>query len=172
MARGDGYTSASYTRPNEDHTYVHFAHDQKPVKGDLVVAITTFAANRWSIGWFESSEGDNYVIREIGTGVLCNYSNESFVPIRGMRYTDLLEGDQRQFYLKVLKAFSKGGDWSHAFGGIRFADETVTVTVRARYNISPSFEVVIPYQKKMGVTKILNLLREGGYGKHKDSEKA
>lgn len=163
---GDGYRSETY-RGIGGWEHVHFAFDQTPVKGDLVIAQSTLWPNRWSIGWFESHEaGGKYVIREIGTGILCNYSNETFIPIRGMNPIDLLEGKEREFYLKVLKAFQKGSEYSYRFGGIKFDGTDVTITIREKFGGSLPFDVVVPYQK-MSITKILALLREGGYGSRK-----
>ena len=162
-AKGDGYHSATY-RDRNGWEYVHFAYDQKPVKGDLVIAQSSIYPNRWTIGWFESGGNHEYVIREIGTGMLCNYSNETFVPIRGLQSTELLEGKERAFYFKVLKALRQGGEYRYTFGGIKFNGPDVNVTIRERYNDTVPFDVVIPYQPRMSITKIVALLREGGYG--------
>lgn len=161
--RGDGYHSATYTG-STGMTDVHFALDQTPVKGDLVIANSTIWPNPWSIGWFESKdENGNYVIREIGTGMLCNYSNETFVPIRGLSNIDLLEGEQYRFYQKVLKVFSTAYEYNYRFGGIKFTDDEVAVTIRAAWGEGVPFDIVMPF-KKMGVATILKLMRKDGYG--------
>lgn len=169
--RGDGYNSATY-RNHSGWEEVHFAFDQTPAKGDLVIAQSTLRQNRWSIGWLESHDGyDSYVIREIGTGILCNYGNEKFVPIRGMSPTDLLEGKEREFYLKVLKAFKKGDEYSYRFGGIKFDDGNAIITIRKVFSEAAPFDVTIPYQPRASEKTILAQLREGGYGSREFEEK-
>jgi hypothetical protein len=168
MAGRVAYHKSNAYTDSSGYTYVHFAYDQDPVAGDLVLAHSSRGTNPWLIGWYVGPLENVYggaVIREIGTGVLCNYSNESFIPIRGMKYTDLLEGNEREFYLKVLRAI-KDGEGLHVFGGIKFEGSDVIVTIRQRWMSQESlpYTITLPFHKKMSVKRILSLLREGGFG--------
>lgn len=167
--RADGYRSESY-RDRDQHYYVHFAYDQKPVQGDLVVAKTGFV-DRWTIGWYVEplpSTMGGAVIREIGTDVLCNYANESFVPVRGMSPLDLFEGEQREMLSKVYAAFRRGDEYPYRFGGLRFEGQVAVITVREVFGglgqPSTPFEVRVSYTKRTSVAAILRAMREGGYG--------
>jgi hypothetical protein len=166
---GDGYRSETY-RDGRGREYVHFANSEKPVVGDLVLAKTGFVSE-WKIGFYHQELCDGAVIREIGTGRLCNYTNESFVPIRGMSRIDLLEGEDYQFYRRVLLAFGKGREYNYRFSNIVFHEGgLVSVFVREAFGgfrrdcESIPFEIKFEWNKKMTVKRILEVLREGGYG--------
>lgn len=169
----DGYHSAGY-RDSDGSEYVHFAYDQKPKAGDLVVG-KTGGVGPWKIGFFVKDlppDVGGAVIREIGSDLLCNYYNESFVPIRGLDFNQgvLLEGKRYQIYRKVMQAFARGDEYLYRYGGIRFnEDATVaTVTIREVFGgtgkTSVPFDVDIPIKRPISVKRILETLRAGGYG--------
>jgi hypothetical protein len=174
------WNSEPYKVPDSDRYYCHFAPWDKPKPGDLVTAQSGRTNDEWSICWYVSApKADDpngsfgtHVVREIGTGRLCNYSNETFVPIRGLEGdAALLEADQRHYYEQVMRAFATGDEYGYRYGGIRFQDKTVVVMVRQAFGgLHPKgsypFEVKLPYRKRIAVTTILKLMREQGYGTH------
>jgi hypothetical protein len=166
---GDGYRSETY-RDGRGREYVHFANSEKPVVGDLVLAKTGLVSE-WKIGFYHQKLYDGAVIREIGTGRLCNYTNEGFVPIRGINRIDLLEGAEYQFYRRVLLAFRKGGEYNYRFSDIIFHEgDLVSVFVREPFDgrlkdrESIPFEIKFKWNRKMTIKRISEVLREGGYG--------
>ncbi len=151
---------------------VHFAYYRKPEKGDLVIG-KTGRIDRWKIGYFEQGNIDGYgtsLIREIGSGLLCNYGNEEFVPILGLRKSDLYEGDEYQFYVKVRRAFGKGDEYMYRFGGVDFEGDNAVIWIREAFgglslkNPSKPFSVRMQWNKRTSVKKILEIMRAGGYG--------
>lgn len=154
---------------DRDHEpYAHFAHYRKPRCGDLVIG-QTGRIDRWKIGFYVSGSGNgNHVIRDINTGQLCNYGNEEFVPIVGLSKTDLLTGEERKVYIKVLKAFDRGDEYLYRFGGFEVEGDTITITIRERHNgmgqPSVPFAVRMKWNKRTTVKAILEGMRQGGYG--------
>jgi hypothetical protein len=148
--------------------YVHFAPWDAPKKGDLVIA-TSGGSSRWAVGFVHEVHNDNHLmIREIGTDAVCDYSNESFTPVKNMAYTDLLEGERYKIYQKVLQAFRKGDEYLYCYGGVIVDEDTITVRIRERYGgfggDSNPFSITIPWNKRTSVKTILMKMREGGYG--------
>lgn len=150
--------------------YVHFAccGADKPKIGELVIAETTPWVHDYTIGFLTEIHSDMCVIREIGSERLCNYSNESFRAIRGLQNTETLEGRQYEFYQKVLQAFSKGDEYLYRFGGISFDGPVCRVMVREVFGghggVSIPFAIDIPWRGRRSVKKILQAMRDGGYG--------
>lgn len=149
--------------------YVHFAAWREPEPGELVLA-QTGGIGRWKVGFYVRSdpESGGAIIREIGTGLECRYGNESFKPIAGLHPIDLLEGDQRQFYYKVLKAFARADEYVYRFGGIRFESDTCHVTIREVHGgfgqKSVPFTVPVKWGPRTSVKTVLQVLRDGGLG--------
>jgi hypothetical protein len=151
--------------------YVHFApwagdEDLKP--GELVMC-QTGQIDDFKIGFIvRRVEYGRCIIREIGSDRLCDYSNEMFTPIRGLTATQLLEGEQYKFYLKVRKAFERGDEFWHRFGGVDIQDGAAVIWVRERYGglKTPSrpFSVDVTWTPKTTIKAILEALRAGGYG--------
>lgn len=155
---------------------VHFAPGGQTVPGDLVVASSSLTQNRWSIGFYVKRVGGINVIREIGSDKLCDYSNETFVPIRGLRNWDILDGDRREFYLKVLAASRKGGDPDYRFRDIKFSEEFNKVDIMRTFRLrfEEKHQVLraqMVWNKKTTIKAILEALVAAGYGKlkHEDS---
>ncbi len=164
----------AYTTPSLG-TLVHFANYAEPKPGDLVLAKTGHVSE-WKIGWYVKKRLGSLggaVIREIGSERLCNYDNESFVPIYGLDPITLLEGDKRAFYVKVVKAFRRGDEYVYRFGGIRFEGQEACITIREVFGGalagggSQPFDVRLVWNKRMSVKRILEAMRAGGYGTHK-----
>lgn len=175
--RGDTYDEESWKRgPDWDGPYVHFVGYRKAVKGDLVMGKTGMrhGPHPYSIGFYVEPLIGGYggyggaVIREIGSPRLCNYSNEDFTPIVGLTKTELLEGTHYQVYLKVLRAFGKGGEYNYRFGGVDITDEELTIWVREAFGgisrPSKPFAVKLKWTKRTTVKAILAAMREQGYG--------
>lgn len=166
--------------------YTHFAYWEKPKAGDLVLA-KTGGVSPWKVGWYVEPIAGNFggaVIREIGTGKLCNYGNEDFVPIVGMNKSTLLEGEDYQFYCKVLAAFQKGDEYRYRFGGVDFESDTAVIWIREVFGGvikngeqgSKPFSISMKFNKRTSVKAILKAMRDGGYGTRKfepvEAEKA
>lgn len=158
----------------------HFAWYAKPAPqpGDLVVAWTGHACE-WTVGWYvEKLPGDyaGALIREIGSRRTCRYSNEEFIPIRGLYPNQLLEGARYQTYVKLQKAFAKVDDWNRRFGGVDFEGTdpmetkgTLRAWVRERYGgalsgegESKPFAISIPWTRTMSIKTLAAALVEGG----------
>ena len=160
--------------------YVHFAPwvgDEELKPGELVMCQTGNISD-WKIGFVvRRIEYGRCLIREIGSDRTCDYSNERFIPIRGLSPTELLEGDDYQFYLKVLKAFDRGDEFWHRFGGVDITGRHATILVRERYggikykSGTKPFPIEMDWTPKTTIKAILEAMREGGYGaKEKEFE--
>ena len=80
-----------YFTGHDGHVEVHFAPWEEPKKDDLVLA-RSGEVGRWKVGFYVEPLPNDYggaLIREIGTDVVCRYSNESFHPIRGLDEIDV-----------------------------------------------------------------------------------
>lgn len=115
---------------------VHFNIWREPKPGDLVMG-RSGRIHAWKIGWYVSKLHGNFggaMIREIGTDRLCEYVNETFFPIVGLRKADVLEGEQQAMLVKVLKAFRDGDSDVYRFGGIEFKEPRVAkVWIREKH---------------------------------------
>jgi hypothetical protein len=151
--------------------YVHFAYYRRPVKGDLVIG-KTGRIDQWKVGFYEEHKDPSvglHVIRDINTGQLCDYGNEEFVPIVGMHYTDMLVGDERGLYDKVLSAFREGDEYMYRYGGFKVDGGRAVIRVREAFGgmggkQSVPFEIAIDWTPETTVEEILAAMRAGGYG--------
>lgn len=166
---GRRYEESAFTG-HDGHVYAHFAYWREPKAGELVLA-KTGGISEWKIGFYVEKLSDAYggaVIREIGGNLLCNYSNESFVPIVGLHKTDLLEGDQYLTYQKVLAAFRRGDEYCYRFGGVDFEGSEMLVWIREVFGgmgrDSTPFSVRMKWDKRSTIKQILDAMRAGGYG--------
>lgn len=150
--------------------------------GDLVLC-TSSGIHDWTVGFVHEIINPSWhelMVKEIGTNRLCKVGNEGFVPIRGMSEQQLWNDDQYNFSIKVKKAFAKGGHYSYRFGGMSFVGDKVAVYVREHFNgtlrlngsgkMTIPFKIVLDWDKKMSIKKILELLVAGGYGSRKFDE--
>lgn len=171
--RGWEIGDAAYV-DDSGHEYVHFAPwigDEDIRPGELVWA-RTGSIGDFKIGFVVRRLGcGRFLIREIGSNRTCDYSNERFIPIRGLSKIDLLEGDKYQFYLKVLKAFARGDDLWHRYGGVEIEDGKAVIWVRERYGglktPTKPYPVTMTWTPKTSIKAILDALRDGGYGTRK-----
>lgn len=163
LARGRNY----YPQDFKDGL-VHFAYYKQPEPGDLVLA-KTGGVDRWKVGFYHKKlDGSRALIREIGSDVLCDYGNESFLPIVGLSPIDLLEGEKYKIYIKVLKAFNKGDEYIYRFGGLDFEGDEIVIWVREVFGglgqESTPFNIRMKWGKHTSVRSILQCMRDGGYG--------
>ena len=127
--------------------------------GDLVFAATTIMPNDFMVGFLERIESNYYVIREIGSNRLCNYSNESFTKINKEKLGyEILEGVQYKTYRKVLKAFSDYTDYSTRFKEISFEDNMCYVKGRKMFGNETCLSISFPYNSKTTIKEIGNKL--------------
>lgn len=155
---------------HDGYPYAHFAFWREPKAGDLVLA-RTGTVSEWKVAFYvEPLPGScgGAVVREIGTGRLCNYENEQFVPIVGLSDIDLLEGDKYLTYQKVLAAFRAGDEYLYRFGGIEFDGDEVVIWIREAHGgfgkPSEPFSVRMKWNKRTSIKEILAAMRAGGYG--------
>lgn len=163
------YSAESYA-DGSGGMYTHFARYRKPVKGDLVMG-STGRIDQWKIAFYvELTDPANevHVVKDINTGQLCNYGNESFTPIVGLSYTDMLIGEERAMYQKVLAAFAKGDEYMYRFGGFRTENGQAVITVRESHGgfgrSSVPFDITMDWTPKTTIKAILAAMRAGGYG--------
>jgi len=168
-ARSDPYSEEQY-RDGVGGYYVHFAVYRKPVKGDLVIG-QTGRDPQWKIAFYEELADPSqelHVVRDIQTGQLCNYGNEAFTPIVGLNYTDLLTGQERAMFEKVMAAFARGDEYLYRYGGFRLDGDTATITVREAHggfgSESIPFSIQMKWTPKTTIKQILDCMRAGGYG--------
>ncbi len=179
LARGRRYYQEDFERrpgkPAEGY-YVHVAFYREPVPGDLVLCQTS-GTHPWTVAWFvewQAKDRGLALLREIGSERLCNMGNESFKPIVGMQPLDLLEGEQRQFYHRVLRAFGRGNEYAYRFGGLDFPEKRLArIWIREVFGghlhgsnqESVPFSVEIAFDRRApGVKRILEAMRAAGYG--------
>lgn len=165
----DGYNEAAYT-DGAGGMYTHFARYRKPIKGDLVMG-STGRTDQWKIAFYEECidpRQELHVIRDINTGQFCNYGNESFVPIVGLSYIDMLVGDERKMYEKVIAAFARGDEYLYRFGGFKVSGQKAVVRVREAHGgfgkESVPFHIEMEWSTKTTIKAILTKMRAGGYG--------
>lgn len=166
--RGDRWNAQSWA--DGDRMYLHFARYRKPVKGDLVMGMTG-RVDQWKIAFYEGMQDPSqelHLVRDINTGRLCNYGNEEFIPIVGLTPTQLLTGDRRQFYYKVLKAFHRADAYLQLFGGLEFDGDDAVIWIRERWGgmgrISVPYSIRVRWTKRMSVKAILAAMDAGGFG--------
>lgn len=164
-----GWTSDDFADGNGGY-YVHFAPWKEPEVGDLVVAESTREPNDFCIGFVHRYVGHaHYIIREIGSDRLCNYSNEAFTPVVGMDKSDLLEGGEYIFVEKVKKAFARKREYRYRYGGVEFpGNGNAVIWVREVFGGAPResvpFSVKMKFNSKTTVKSILNNMIGCGYG--------
>lgn len=162
---------------------VHFATYKKPVIGDLIICNTS-GHHPFEIGYVENIICDDEIyIRKIGSEEIGRVYNDSFIPIEGLKETDLLEGIQYEFYCKILKAFNKMHNmknqkdtnyYKYRFKNITFGNDRKSrkaiISIRSHsWNVplgkkSIPFDIEIEFNNKTSIKKIIELLIEGGCG--------
>lgn len=171
----------------------HFFNQEEKMKpGDIVIAGTNLRMHEFTVGVFEQYVGRTdeheayYVIRELGSANTCNYYNESFSVLRGIRENptfgpQLLEADQYAFHRKVEKSFRLGGEYWHKYDRVDFPEKHhATIYVRVKWwasnrtdeeNIKDfnhgyrPFHFDMHWTKKTPIKAILEEMKAHGYGK-------
>lgn len=110
-----------------------FTHKGEYTKGNILVAMTTFEPNEWSVGYYDhyDEEKQCVVIRDMVSGRLCNYYNETFfeIPTPWIGKYILLTGKKYKIYRKCEESLK--GRWLR-FHSLDFDDENKTFTFRLR----------------------------------------
>lgn len=146
----------------------------KPTPGDIVVG-KTCGMHPYLVGWYVEDMPEHCgggVVREFGSERVCNISNEGFYVLRGLSTADALEGVERQFRGKVFKAFKRGDEYQHRFGGVEFDKRSriATITIREVWNGRPNAEsyapvsFTMPYRPRTTIKSILEAMMAAGYG--------
>jgi hypothetical protein len=132
----------------------------------------------FKVGWVHQVvDSSTCVIREIGSNRLCNYGNEKFTRIVGMHTSQLLEGQEYIFQQKVVRAFRKGHEYMYRFGGVDFEQHYATIWIREAFggfdlkNPSKPFSFSMAWNSKTSVKRILEAMRENGYGTREFEQK-
>lgn len=177
-----------------------FNQEGKMQPGDIVIAATNVRVHEFTVGVLEqyvgaTEEHEAYcVIRELGGTNTCNYYNEAFSVIRGIRENptfgpQLLEPDQYAFYCKVEKACKKLGTYRHRLDRVDFRKREAHIFIRVKWwasnrtdeeNIQDGlvggyrpFDFWMTWKKKTTITSLIEELVARGYGKeavHSESE--
>jgi hypothetical protein len=129
--------------------------------GDLVFANTSLSPNDFMVGFVEQVDNNRgcVVIREIGSERICDYFNESFSVINKEKLGyEILEGLQYKTYQKVLKAFSKYGDYNTRFKSISFDGNKCTVQSRKMFSNDVCNEWSFVYDSKTSIKSIGKLI--------------
>lgn len=144
-------------------------------KGDLVVCFTSTGRqqNPWLISFVEADgckdDSRGLLLRAIGTDKLCDYSNESFIRIKGIQARLLWEGEQYQFLLKLYRALSKIGNYMHVFRGLEFPEPRLAVVyIGERWGgmnkPTKPYTVEFRFTKRTSVKTIITGLEMAGFG--------
>ncbi len=133
--------------------------DGEPKKGDLVLAVTSITPNPWFIGFLEEAKGNgNWIIRDIATNQLCNYSNESFVKISGLHKTQLWCGHERELYRKVRKAIGKL-DYSTRYKDLDINGKEATVRLRDIFKNESKYIITFHWNTKTTIKSLVRLFQ-------------
>lgn len=154
--------------PNE----ARFDVSVNPKPGDIVLAQSAREPSEWVVAWYERALEDGAIVREIGTGKLCRYRNESFHPLVGFRADDfngaLLEGAQFEYFTKVKRAMGLGITFEedrYRFNGCRFDGDHAIVSIREKFGRDTvPFDVRLKWHRRKSIKAIREELRAGGFG--------
>lgn len=153
----------------------------KLVVGELVCTYMAGRVDNWNVGflhkiWDEGDGwGERYLIRDIETGELCRWSNVMMIPVgRFLKETDLLVGNERKFYLKLLKAIKKD-EYFHRFWSLEFPEPgKYQFWVRDRIaDLGPNgqypalYKIEGKWTAKMSIKSLKDYLYDSGYSTNK-----
>lgn len=136
-------------------------------KGDIIFANTSFEPHNWIISYFDhyDTERHVYVVKDLITGKLCNYWNESFSILNREWFSkyELLVGKQ----YKIYHCCDKYGGRFHS---LEF-NEDMTFTFRNRepFHDEPFMEITLPCE--LAIKDIKNKLLDGSNWKDCKNEK-
>ena len=148
------YTEGPFTQSRIEPIGAHWISED-PQPGDLVQCLTQYRST-WSWAWLEDhgdyindkhcwAQGDVsktqgryaacFLLREIGGNRVIHMGNERLNVLRGIPKSEMLEGHQFKFYVKVQKAFWKLDAYSECkIAGIDF---TTRDAKRATIGVRP-----------------------------------
>jgi len=162
----------------DDYEEVHFKStgnymiEDSVKEGDLVLCITN-PTHDWAIGFVHTVYDLNHLIlREIGSNRIGEIYNESFAIIKGMRETEIMDGNRWEIRRKILKAFRWSGEDFHRFNRIEFndfiygkgGDRDALIWVRAKWGLGEPYSIPIHWNKKTTIKSILAIMRGHGFG--------
>lgn len=147
--------------------WAHFDSPDDIKVGDLVVWITTSETD-FSVG-FVAEIGDSIIVREIGSDRSIKLSG-AMVNLSGLLgENDLLDGDKRRFFEKLMLALAHNEEDGYLFDRLEFNGDQVTVWIKQ----PRAFQVILKRKTKpfsiqvplifdpYAIRRYLNL---GGYG--------
>lgn len=110
----------------------YFTKKSSYTKGNILIAITNYNPSNWTVSSFEyyDEEKGCCVVKDIVTGKLCNYYNESFAEIKKewLSKYELLLGKK----YKIYHYCDKYGTGFSRFYSLEFNDEDKTFTFKTR----------------------------------------
>lgn len=150
--------------------------DHYEIQPGTIVLARTSGVHPFTVGEFIEPLPRSYggaLVRELGGTRTCNISNDSFVPIKGVRAKYLLEGVQYKFREKVLKAFRRGDEYVYYFGGVDFiggsSGREADIWIREKWGGTGVFRTKpfacrMKFKAKTTIKAILEAMVEAGYG--------
>jgi hypothetical protein len=117
---------------NDEIEHSYFGRKKEFEVGNVLIARPNFNPHNWTVSFYDhyDEEKDCYVVKDIVTGKLCNYYNESFVEIKTewLSKYELLVGKKFKVYL-YCKEYGTGDARFHS---LTFDDENNTFTFKNR----------------------------------------
>lgn len=120
-------------------------HNQPFTVGNILIAQTNFRPHNWTISIYDhyDKENDCYVVKDIVTGELCNYYNESFTEIKKewLSEYELLTGKK----YKIYSYCTKYGTGYLRFHSLIFDEKNNTFNFKTRlpFHKEPSNEITL-----------------------------
>lgn len=132
---------------SEDFKKTYFNKPEDFKEGDIIIANTSFKPHNWVISQFVhyDTERKCYVVRDLVTGKLCDYWNESFSIInkKWLSKYELLVGKQYKIYACCDKYGGK-------FHSLNFNnDGTFTFKNRELFETEPFCEITLSCELSM-----------------------
>lgn len=110
-----------------------FHHKGEYTKGNILVAITTISPNDWSVAYYDHYDKEKgcVVVKDMITGKLCNYYNETFfeMPSEWIGKYTLLTDKKYKIYKKCNEFLKES---YYRFHSLDFDDKNKTFTFRLR----------------------------------------
>jgi len=129
----DGNWLVRTTRPDKHDARLESEYEV----GDLVLTHTSIGRripNKWNVAIVhEKIERSACVLRDIFTGELCNYGNESFEKIVGVPFYRTLSDDQHQLWEQFRDACIAVDDYFLRPIYAEFGEETATYRTREKW---------------------------------------
>lgn len=105
IATTTAYATTDYRLLSETSVkWEHVHQDTILKKGDIVCGLTN-SNHKYGVAFFQEKKGySDFVVKEIGSDNICNYSNEMFLVLRNFPDMDKLCGIEYKTMLKVKKS--------------------------------------------------------------------